>query len=270
MAIVSGPTAGNYSKAFYRAKAAYAPILRELGLIDADSVFEHPDIKPWRHLPDRENCTLDATLADGRFIRFHVKRWLKGKGFDGPAAEERGIKLLTKAGIGTVTFAAAGVTADGRGFVITEDMTGYDDAEKLIERKAVAFDVVRDALADVAARLHGAKLHHRDLYLCHFFLKIGDPAGDVRLIDCARVAPLPRFFRQRWIIKDLAQFWYSTTKLSTITDAQRDAWLRRYCSRAKQGYDGTRKAVVRKAKWIARHDARLTKSQPTRNVSIPR
>src|SRR5687768_3676941 len=134
MAIVEGSNL----KAFYRAESQYAPILRELGLVDAESVFEHLGVRPWRSLADRENCTLDATLTDGRFIRLHVKRWKKGHGFDGPLAEERGVKLLQKAGIPTVPYAAAGVTADGRGFVIVEDLTGYDDAEKLVERKAVA------------------------------------------------------------------------------------------------------------------------------------
>lgn len=256
-------------RAFYRAEAAYAPILRELGLVDAESIFEHPDIKPWRDLPDRQNCTLDATLADGRTIRFHVKRWKKGKGYKGPFEEERGIKLLKKAAIPTTAFAAAGVTTDGRGFVITEDLTGYDDAEKLVAAKKASFDGIRDATADLAAKLHGAKLHHRDLYLCHFFLNVAAPAQDVRLIDCARVKALPRFFGRRWIVKDLAQFWYSTTQLS-ITDKQRDDWLTRYCQQAKDDFAKTKAAVVRKANWIARHDAKLKTSQPTRNVSIPR
>jgi len=254
---------------FYRAEASYASVLRELKLLDGESVFEHPGITPWRELRDRQNCTLDTTLADGRFVRLHVKRWKAGWGTRGPRQEERGIKLLQQAGIATVAFAAAGQLPDGRGFVITEDLSGYDDAEKLIERKAVSFDAVRDALADIAAMLHKAKLHHRDLYLCHFFLKTDTPAADVRLIDCARVQQLPRFFRWRWIVKDLAQFWFSTTQLD-ITDAQRDAWLKRYCQQTGNGLATTRKAVVRKAAAIARHDAKLNKNQPTRNVSIPR
>lgn len=263
--IVEQPGAGP----FYRAEAAYAPVLRELKLVDAESVFEHPDIRSWRDLPDRENCTLDATLDDGRFVRLHVKRWKRGRGMQGPRDEERGIKLLQKAGIPTVALAAAGQLPDGRGFVITEDLTGYDDAEKLVEGTAVSFDTIVDPLAYVAAKLHTAKLHHRDLYLCHFFLKIVSPEEDIRLIDCARVARLPRFFARRWVVKDLAQFWFSTTKLP-ITDVQRDNWLRRYCESTGEDFAKLKKAVVRKSNAIARHDRRLTKSQPTRNVSIPR
>jgi hypothetical protein len=38
---------------------AHQPLVRELGL-DADAIFARDDIKPWRTLPDRENCLLDA------------------------------------------------------------------------------------------------------------------------------------------------------------------------------------------------------------------
>jgi hypothetical protein len=255
------------ANAFYRVEAAYAPILRELGLPDAMSVFEHPQIKLWRTLPDRENCTLDATLADGRSIRLHVKRWTRSS--DGPTVEERGIRLLQKANIPTVPLAAAGRLPDGRGFVITENLTGHDDAEKLIAGKRVTFSAVSDSLADLIALLHSAGLHHRDLYLCHFFLNQTDPANDIRLIDAARVKSLPRLFARRWIIKDLAQFWYSTLKLP-IADADRDKWLARYCRQQEMELASTKAAVIRKSNWIARHDAKLRAAQPTRNVSIPR
>jgi hypothetical protein len=257
--------------AFYRAESAYASLLRDVGLVDGESVYEHPDIKAWRILPDRENCTLDAKLKDGRSIRLHIKRWKRPEALRlfGPNAEQVGVILLKRAGILSVPFAAAGLLHDGRGFIITEDLLamGYDDAEKLIERKQIAFDTVRDAMADLAAKLHRAKLRHRDLYLCHFFLNTNDPTTDIRLIDAARVSPLPRFFARRWIVKDLAQFWYSTTKLP-ITDAQRDAWLARYCEQADDDFARTKKQVVRKSNWIARHDAKLNAAQPKRNVSL--
>ena len=45
----------------------------------------------------------------------------------------------------------------------------------------------------------------------------------MRLIDTARVRPLPVLFtRKRWIAKDLAQFWYSTLGLA-VSDEQRQA-----------------------------------------------
>jgi hypothetical protein len=94
---------------------------------------------------------------------------------------------------------------------------------------------------------------------------------DVALIDAARVKPLPGWFAKRWVVKDLAQFWYSTTKLD-VTDAQRDAWLVRYCLQRKLAPASAvllRRAIVYKAGRIARHDRKLNAKQPTRNVSLP-
>jgi hypothetical protein len=96
-------------------------------------------------------------------------------------------------------------------------------------------------------------------------------SADIKLIDTARVRRLPSILtRRRWIIKDLAQFWYSTLKLP-ISEEQRDAWLTRYAGQTGLPTAASlRPAVLRKVKQIAQHDAKLNKKQPTRNVSIPR
>lgn len=61
-------------------------------------------------------------------------------------------------------------------------------------------------LARFVAAFHGTGLCHRDLYLCHVFLDLGDAAGPpaFALIDLAR-AHRPRIRRGRWLIKDLSQ-----------------------------------------------------------------
>src|SRR5205085_11401166 len=128
-----------------------------------------------------------------------------------------------------------GKLIDGRSFTIWQDLAGYTPTDKLVEA-GVPFDRLLVPTADLAAQLHRAGLHHRDLYLCHFMVKLGEDAADgaateatdVRLIDTARVRRLGGLLtRRRWIVKDLAQFWYSTTKLA-VTDEQRSAWLKRY------------------------------------------
>ncbi len=60
--VVNLPSGSGY----YRASPAHAQLLRDAGLPDAVSVFEHAQVIAWRTLPDRENCTLDSTLPDGR------------------------------------------------------------------------------------------------------------------------------------------------------------------------------------------------------------
>jgi hypothetical protein len=243
--------------------AEYQPLMRMLGL-DAQTVFDHPEIRCWRRLPDRENCMLDADLSDGRHIRLHVKRYTDSRA---ASPEVEGHRLLVRAEIPTAPLVGWG-TSDGRSFVIFDDLTGYMPADKLVER-GMPFETLLEATADLAARLHNADLHHRDLYLCHFMAREKGDAGELRLIDPARVRPLPRLLtRRRWIVKDLAQFWYSTQKLP-VSDEQRSRWLARYATHAGMRDDVLRKPIERKARSIARHDERLHRDRPERDVSIP-
>jgi hypothetical protein len=254
----------------------YGPMLDELGLGDPLRIFDDPRIQVWRKLEDRENASLDATLADGRAVRFHIKRYPPLAGWrrrGTPAqAEARGVELLRRAGIGTIPLAAVGVLPDGRSFTISEHLEGYGQADKLIESGRVSCDTLLEPTAALAARLHEAQLHHRDLYLCHFFVRLDSDRAvtDMRLIDVARVSGLGVLLARRWIVKDLAQFIYSTRALP-VSDQQRAAWLDRYCAiRGLSAVQSLGAAVARKANWIARHDARLRNSQPGRNISIPR
>ena len=247
----------------------FQPIFREIGL-DAEAVFDHRQIIPWRTLPDRQNCTLDAELADGTRVRWHIKRYVATDHPQSPAQHDvQGQRLLESKDIPTAPLIAWGNVADGRSFVIFEDLKGYLPADKLLEKQA-CFDALLEPTADLAAKLHHAGLHHRDMYLCHFFARPQE-AGDLRLIDAARVKRLPGWpMRQRWIVKDLAQFWYSTLKLP-INDAQREAWLQRYAGRRGLPSGATlRPSILRKVRQIARHDAKLNLDRPTRNISIPR
>ena len=246
----------------------HQPTFRELG-IDADVVFDHALIVPWRSLPDRENCTLDATLADGRRVRWHVKRYAAARGERSPAeAEIAGQRLLVERGVPTVDIVAWGLLSDGRSFVILDDLDGFDAADKLIER-GLSFAQLLEPTARLAAQLHEAGLHHRDLYLCHFFARASDANVELRLIDTARVRPLPRFLGARWVIKDLAQFWYSTLSLPAVTDGQRSRWLAVYCRARSVDPHTLLPKIERKVRWIARHDRQLQRRQPRRNISIP-
>jgi heptose I phosphotransferase len=246
----------------------FQPIFREAGL-DAEAFFTHPDIKPWRTLKDRENCTLDITRPDGSRVRFHIKRFPPFRSMGAPADQEvNGLRTLDLEGIPTAPLVGWGKLADRRSFVITLDLAGYEPADKLIE-SGVSFDRLLEPTADLTARLHAAGLHHCDLYLCHFFARVSDDRVDLRLIDAARVERLGLLAR-RWIIKDLAQFWYSTLSLP-VTQSQRMAWLDRYAANRKlDSVVQLQRSIQKKSNWIARHDAELRKKQPHRNVSIPR
>ena len=291
------------STGYYRAEAAYAGLLKRLGLVDAMSVFELPTIEVWRSITERENCVLDYNDSDTGPGRLHIKRNKPGhRGVDDEAAA---IRLLMDAKLPTVPLVAAGRLNDGRGFLITDDLKGYDDAEVSV-RDGLPFETVLNATAELAGRLHAAGLHHRDLYLCHFYVDAsgslsryaggglrrgaggfevapddgrpppppspGVPGEEARpparLMDAGRVKPLPTWFRRRWVVKDVAQFVYSVRKLG-VAAASVDAWLAEYAAVSRTVIDASfRRAIERKVAAIGRHDARLLKRQPTRNVGI--
>ena len=193
----------------------------------------------------------------------HVKR--NKPGHFGVDDELAGIRLLQQAGIPTVPLVAAGRLNDGRGFLITDDLKGFADADKMVQG-GMAFDPLLVPTAELAAKLHVAGLHHRDLYLCHVFAAIDDGKVALRLMDAGRVRYLPRLMRRRWLIKDVAQFIFSLRQVN-VGDAVIKAWLSTYEASGGTVYPGP---VHRKATRIGRHDANLRRRQPTRNVAIDR
>ncbi|MGD0461400.1 MAG: lipopolysaccharide kinase InaA family protein [Tepidisphaeraceae bacterium] len=245
----------------------YRRIFSQIGF-SAEMIFTEPAIKPWRRLKDRENCTWEIPASPG-VIRLHVKR------FPSKAASAReeaeGYRMLHERGIPAAAVAAWGILDDGRSFIATEDLAGFTPADKLVE-SGLSFDRLLIPTADLSALLHNAGLHHRDLYLCHFLARCEkDQPVDLRLIDAARVRPLPGLLaHRRWIVKDLAQFWYSTTELA-ITDSQRDQWLEHYCRQTEIGKtEALKRSIQRKSGAIGVHDEKLRRRQPNRNISIPR
>ena len=231
-------------------------LLRTLRLETPEAWWDDARVKVWRDIRERQNATLD--LDDG--MRLHVKRLRPPHGRE-LEAEVDGIRLLEAAGIATVPLLCWGVGEDGGGVLVTRDLAGYTPADALL-RAGRPFAELLEPTAAVAARLHAAGLHHRDLYPCHFLLNV---AGDVRLIDAARVRKLPRLTRRRWVVKDLAQFRYGASRAGA-GEAALDAWLNRYVGELAPV--GLRASVVRKAGRIARHDGRLRERAPERDVSL--
>ena len=84
-------------------------------------------------------------------------------------------------------------------------------------------------MARITATLHGARVFHKDLYLCHFFL---DSDGRCRrtatprliLIDLHRLEE-HRLWPDWWRWKDLGQLLFSTDGVDGITDRDRAAVL---------------------------------------------
>ena len=229
-------------------------------------VFDHPDIEALANaLSDRENCTFVAQTLGGGRIRWHIKRYATTKGTSPAETEVAGIRLLENAGIPTVDLVGYGTLADGRSFLILNDLAGYTAGDKWIAHGNAITPFI-ESVSQLTARLHRADLHHRDLYTCHFMFR-ADPM-DVRLIDAARVQRLSRNpTRLRWIVKDLSQLWHSLP-----ADHSRQEIIDRYMQ--QMGWHGWRATLLQswmwaKSKSIARHDIRLRRKQPHRNISLP-
>ncbi len=148
-------------------------------------------------------------------------------------------RLMMAAGFRVPEPAVGGLLCDGRGLFSTVALDGLqpiEDVWKSLEpRRAVR------AIADLARRLHACGLVHRDLYLCHLFVKPGE--YDLTLIDLAR---LTRSTSRRRRVKDLAALLSSARGLASRTELWRG--LLRYGGGRKLA-----RRVLRKARKIARH-----------------
>jgi hypothetical protein len=253
----------------FHVEPAFATLWQSLAL-EPGGLWGDPRLVIWRRLPERSNAWLDAPDPAGRQVRLHLKLHAPTRWGRTPAEREvRGITLLTEAGIPTVSLVAWGVLEDRRSFTATLDLAGYEAADKLLERRVLSFGDLLAPTAELAARLHVAGLHHQDLYLCHFFTR--PESLELRLIDAARVRPIPALpWRQRWVVKDLAQFWYSARQLD-IPPAELEQWLAVYlaCRGLMAQAAGLLRRIERKVARIARHDQRLRQRQPGRNISLP-
>jgi heptose I phosphotransferase len=106
----------------------------------------------------------------------------------GAMTEVNAIQQLANIGIATTPLVAYGQhgcsPASMRSFVLTEDLGNIVSLEDLCANwqaspPSAAFkQKLIIALAQLAAKLHGAGLCHRDFYLCHFVLKMTELAQD--------------------------------------------------------------------------------------------
>ncbi|MBN2181345.1 MAG: lipopolysaccharide heptosyltransferase II [Sedimentisphaerales bacterium] len=220
-----------------------------------------------------EPLTLFLKRYDNPPIRIQLKNWLATHGRKSCASVEfEASQRLTEAGINTPKTIAYGTQTaaifEKRSFVITEKIP---DAEAL-ERKLPDFFngpvTVKNLklrrsfisqLADFIKKFHETNYRHRDLYLSHIFY---NDNGSFYLIDLARVFK-PFVFKLRYQIKDIAQMYYSSPgKVFSRTDRMR--FYLHYASRQKLTTEDKIfiKKVLNKAKQMAIHDARHSRTAP--------
>ena len=208
--------------------------LRRSGLSRFEAVMDSSAGRCLRVLKARENWYLgpDAFSAPavGMYLKKHrVRTWSTrvratlnaGPGVTAAGVEAENALALTALGLDVMPLVAYGekLRADGvlESFLLTEELAGYMELQAFLRQRFPASPARRDPdlqrivvqVARIARLLHGAGYNHRDFYCCHFLIKELSPgAFDIRLIDLQR-AERRRWFRRRWIVKDLAQLAYS-------------------------------------------------------------
>ena len=182
---------------------------------------------------------------------------------------------LKAAGLATLTAAAAGEAGPKTGsFIITEELSGYKSLHDFFEGLSKQDDksyVQRTkqelvkALAEYVRKLHAGGMNHRDLYLCHFFVRPEEPSRTLTLLDLQRVQKRPRV-RRHGKVKDLAALEFSAQQVGLgKTDKMRFRLGYFAVDKSKQLSWRQRLllgSVSRKVDRIRRHDRKIQSKYP--------
>ncbi|MCX5633338.1 MAG: hypothetical protein NTW93_06680 [Phycisphaerae bacterium] len=194
-----------------------------------------------------------------------LKNWLtRGKIISTMACDLQPAENLRKLGINTPEVIAFGQEWGGlfekRSFIITEKIP---DSASLEEKLPDSFYRDRknfiESLAAFVRKFHDTGFRHRDLYLCHIFC---NSQGQFTLIDLNRVFK-PIVFSQKYLVKDLAQLYYSAPgKIFTKTDRLRFflAYMRKTKLSKKDKI--VIKKIKSKSQRMAKHDKRHSRTPP--------
>ena len=181
-------------------------------------------------------CVMYMKRYEREPLSWRIKRLLTYGWHKSPASVEvANVRGAAQAGVPAIDHGYANEESDllgvKRSYVILSAVTGQaleHCGQDFIDRHAdqpEALARLTDALAELAATLHGSGYVHRDLYTSHIYLE--QVAGELRLrlIDLARMFR-PRWRGFRWRVKDLAQLKYSMPP----------QWTDQYWARFMDGY----------------------------------
>lgn len=230
--------------------------LNQAGLVGFEQVMAKAEGRCEKWLDDREVWHLRIPAAGdqarGLYLKkHHVRTWdsrlraLLGvqPGPTPARIEASNVAALTTEGIAVMRLIAYGekLRADGlqESFVITEELENFTELHHYLRRRFTLSAAGRRSdrdhdlrqligeIARIARQFHAAGYNHRDLYCCHFLVKDMAPRRrEIRLIDLQRVQ-CRRWFRRRWIVKDLAQLAWSAPRCS-IKSTHKMAFIREY------------------------------------------
>ena len=212
-----------------------------------------------------------------------LARLLPGRSYSPGWQEYVHLRWAAAQGVPVPAVHAAGESRRGplRSFLATEELAGMLALHELIplaagRLKPGDFEAWKRGLVVELARLtrelHRRRAFHQDLYLCHFYARVGDIAvtpiawaGRVVVIDFHRLLRSPAFAR-RFQVKDLAQLLFSTDGVAGVSLRDVARFWRAY--RVAGGRDwprppaGLRRLVRWKAAQYLRHNRKLAGDLP--------
>jgi len=193
----------------------------------------------------------------------------------GAYREWQSIFSINRIGIATVPVVAYGekqfLGIERKSFIVTEKLYGYESIENIakerwnppltkaeIEEKRL---IVEEA-ARLAWKLHEAGLNHQDFYLGHLFYH---PENPMAIIDVQRVEKHDKV-QLRYRIKDLAQLYYSAQVTGNISRTDCLRFFLAYLNKEELDKRDKKliKAILKKAKQIAKHTVKLLASRRKR------
>ncbi len=187
----------------------FAPILNSAGLDSFDRVMDvsAPSGAVTRAVPGRFTTRIELAGA-----AMYLKRYRGLFRAESAGREWRMLHDVAAAGIPCPVPAAwgerRGLLGPKESFLITAEIPRAEQADWWVRGRPARRPALIRAVAELARKFHGAGFHHRDLYLCHFFVREGAEGLDLFLIDLQRARRFG-WRRRRWLVKDLAQLHFS-------------------------------------------------------------
>lgn len=246
------------------ADPAFEARLRAAGLLELAALFTRADLTPVKaKLAERQ--TLKLTLPDGATV--YIKRYpklrkpglLNRSSAPSPAKREwMALTMLGHAKVPTIKPLALLEECEGkhavRAALITLGLNAPQTLEDIVQTAGVPsarrHSMTRE-LARITKLMHGAGINHRDYYLVHIRVGVGDSLfiTDLNRADLRNVVP------ERWIVKDLAALHFSAPS-KHVSKSERARFLTAYTGKRLRESGVLIKAITRKAARMASHTAK--------------
>jgi hypothetical protein len=208
----------------------FLAVLRANGLETFEKIMAHARGSVMRSVPGRSTVRIELNQAEGTMVAFlkryesqyvsfgrKLLRFFRWPGACDEALHEwNAIEQLRDHGFNTAIPIAVGqqkrMGVVVRSFLMTAEIVGGVAAHEFVRTlQPTTRRALVQRIAELTQRFHGAGFAHRDYYLSHIFVRPPQPSArnpELVFIDLQRLFR-PRWFQDRWLVKDLAALGYS-------------------------------------------------------------